>query len=177
MKPVIYVIFLSALFAVPAAHAEGNYAGILYGQVKSEDIDTDNLGFTIGTSADKGAGFEFFYAPTLNEDEISSGSLEADITIDTYGLLAFYKTDDDVFGGYLKFKGGIAVVDLEFDFGDDGKLDDDTSGLAYGIGIGIRTGRGALELNYLVLPEFDDFRGIDVDAEVDMFSISYLWDF
>lgn len=177
MKPNFFVILLTALFAMPAAQAEGSYAGIIYGQVTTEDVDTGNLGFVIGSSSDKGVGFEAFYAPTIDEDEISAGPFDGDITIDTYGILVYYKTDNDAFDGYLKFKGGLAVVDLEFDFGNAGSLDDDTSGFAYGIAIGTRIGNGGLEISYLVLPEFDEFEGIDLDAEVDMFSISYQWDF
>ena len=177
MKPNLFVILLIALFAMPTAHAEGTYAGVIFGQVESEDIKTDNLGFVIGSSPDKGAGFEFFYAPTISEDEVSAGPFDADITIDTYGILVYYKTGTDDFDGYLKVKAGIAVVDLEFDFENLGSIDDDTSGLAYGIAFGTRIGSGALEFTYLILPEFDDFQGIEIDANVDMFGISYQWDF
>ncbi|HUV20601.1 MAG TPA: hypothetical protein VMZ32_02340 [Gammaproteobacteria bacterium] len=90
-------------------------------------------------------------------------------------MLVYYKTGTDDFNGYLKIKGGIAKVDLEFDFDDIGSIDDDTSGLAYGIAFGMSTASGALEITYLVLPEFDAFQDIEVDAEVDMLAISYLW--
>ncbi len=170
-------ILLIALFAMPTALAEGTYAGIIYGQAKSEEIETGNLGFVIGRSPDKGGGFEFFYAPTIAEDDVSAGPFSADITIDTYGILAYYKTGTDDFDSYLKIKGGVAVVDLEFDFDDIGSIDDDTAGFTYGIAFGFQMGSGALEMSYLILPEFDDFQGVEVDAEVDMFSIAYQWDF
>ena len=145
------VILLIAAFVMPAARAEGTYAAIGYGQLKSEDIETGNIGLVIGSSPNKGVGFEFFYAPT--------------------------KTATDDFNGYFKIKGGVAVVDLEFDFGDIGSIDDDTSGLAYGFTFGTQIGSGALEITYLILPEFDDFDGIEVDAEVNLFGIFYLWNF
>ncbi|MCP4982833.1 MAG: porin family protein [Gammaproteobacteria bacterium] len=170
-------ILLIALFAMPMAQAEGTYMGIGYGRAKSEDIETGNLGFVIGRSPDKGAGFEFFYAPTIVEDDISSGPLSADITVDSYGILVYYKTGTDDFDGYLKIKGGVAVVDLEFDFDGIGSIDDDTSGFTYGIALGFQMGSGALEISYLILPDFDDFQGIEVDAEVGMFSITYQWNF
>ncbi len=168
---------LCAQFVIPTASADNTYFGLLYGQATSEDIDTENLGIQFGRSPDKGVGFEFFYAPTIDEDEISAGPISADISLDTFGLLVHYKTGADDFGGYIKLSGGVAVVDLEFDFGDLGTLDDDTSGFAYGLAIGTRLGQGALELSYLILPDFDEFEDIDVDAEVDIFSISYLYYF
>ncbi len=170
-------ILLIALFTISTAQARGIYAGIIYGQAESEEIETGNLGLVIGRSPDKGAGFEFFYAPTIDEDEISEAPLSADITIDTYGILVYYKTGTDDFDTYLKLQGGIAVIDIEFDFGDIGSIDDDTSGFAYGIAFGIQMDSGALEITYLVLPDFDDFQGIEVDAEVDLIGISYRWDF
>jgi hypothetical protein len=153
--------------------AEGTYAGIGYVQLRSEDLDTDNLSLVIGKSPDRGLGFEFFYAPTYSKDDLFLDPLDVDVTIDAYGLLAFYRTASDDFNGYLKPRAGFARVDLEFDFGDPGSLDDDTSGLAYGITFGTEIGSGALEFTYLVLPEFDDFQGVEVDAEVDMMGIFY----
>ena len=83
----------------------------------------------------------------------------------------------DDFGGYVKLKGGVARVNLEFDFDDLGSVDDDTSGFAYGLTFGTRIGGGNLEFSYVVLPEFDEFQGIEVDADVDMLGIYYLWEF
>jgi hypothetical protein len=174
--------FLSSLIVIglltsPVIHATGNYAGIAYGQVESEDLETGNLGFIIGRSSEKGLGFEFFYMTTVSEDSISSGPFSADVSIDTYGIFGVYRSAIDVYSTYFKARAGLAIVDLEFDFGDLGSIDDDTSGFAFGIAIGHRIGNGGLEFAYTVLPEFDDFDGIEVDAEVDMLSLSYYWDF
>ena len=171
----LVALLLMASFAAPAARAEATYAGISYARAESEDLETGNAGLVIGRSPAKGMGVEAFYLVTIDEDEVSAGRLDADVTIDTYGLFVTYKTGTDDFNGYLKFKGGVAVVDLEFDFGEAGSLDDDTSGFAYGISFGALVGNGALEFSYLILPEFDDFRGIDVDAEVDLLGITYQW--
>ena len=168
-------VILTALFALSEARAAGAYAGIGFARLSSEDLDTDNLGLVVGNSRDRGPGLEFFYAPTYSKDNFSVDPFDAEVTIDAYGLLAYYKTASDDFNGYLKLKAGIARVDLEFDFGDIGSIDDDTSGLAYGISLGTQIGNGALEFTYLLLPEFDDFQGIEVDAEVDMMGIFYQW--
>lgn len=170
-------LLLTAQLAATAAHAEGAYAGIGYAQLTSEDVETENISLVVGTSPDRGLGFEFFYAPTYSEDDISADPFDVEATIDVYGILVYYKSASDDFNTYIKLKAGMAKVDLEFDFGDLGSLDDDTSGLAYGFAFGTRIGDGALELSYLVLPEFDDFQDIEVDAEVDMLGISYHYEF
>lgn len=174
-KNLIALILLSFVASVTAAETEQqNYVGILYGQVESEDVETGNIGFVLGSTLEQGFGFEVFYTTTIDEDEISSGPVKADISTDTYGILATYKFGNKV---YFKVKGGYAVVDLEFDFDGFGSIDDDTSDFAYGVAVGAQFDTGSLELNYLVLPEFDEFQGLDVDAEVDMISIGYNWDF
>ena len=171
------VLILGSLLAATAARAEGLYAGFGYAQLTSEDVDTENLSIVVGTSRDRGPGFEFFYAPTYSEDDLSAGSFDVEVSIDTYGMLVYYKTASDDFNTYLKLKAGMARVELDFDFGDLGSVDDDTSGLAYGFSFGTEVGNGALEFSYLVLPEFDDFQGIEIDAEVDMMGIFYHWNF
>lgn len=177
MKLYMFGLLLVAAITAAPARAAGTYAGFIYGQVSSEEIDTENFGFVVGTAQEKGGGVEFFYTKTVAEDEFSLAPFDVEVTIDTYGLLAYYKTGTDDFDTYLKLQGGLAVVDLEFDFGAIGSIDDDTSGLAYGAAFGFRIGDGALEINYLVLPEFDDFEGIEIDAEVDFIGISYRWNF
>ena len=170
-------LLLAIQLAATAVRAEGVYAGLGYAQLTSDDLETENLSLVVGTSSKHGLGFEFFYAPTYSEDDFSAGPFDVEAAIDAYGMLVYYKTAADDFNTYLKLKAGMARVDLEFDLGDFGSLDDDTSGLAYGFSFGTRLGEGALEFSYLILPEFDDFQGIEVDAEVDMLGIFYHWDF
>jgi hypothetical protein len=177
MKTLLISLILTGLFFMPATYAQGNFAGVSYAQLESEDVETGNLVLAGGHITEKGIGFEVFYALTVSEDSLSTGPFSADITLDSFGILAVYKTPTDVYDTYLKVKGGFAKVDLEFDFGDIGKLSDNTSGFAFGIAIGTRVGPGALEFSYMVLPEFDEFEGLDIDAEVDMLSLGYLWDF
>jgi hypothetical protein len=166
-------LILTALLCTAEARAEGAYAGIGYAHLHSEDIETGNLSLVVGNSPKSGLGLEFFYAPTISKDSLKVDPYDADVTADAYGLLAYYKTASDDFNGYLKLKAGYARVDLELDFGDIGSLDDHTSGLAYGISFGTEIGNGALEFTYLILPQFNEFEGIDVDAEVDMTGIFY----
>ena len=177
MKTLLTGLILTGLFISAASYAQGNFLGVGYAQLESEDVETGNLVLAGGHISENGIGFEVFYALTLSEDSLSEGGLSADITLDSFGVLAVYKTPTDVYDTYLKVKGGFATVDLKFDFDNLGSISDDTSGLAFGIAVGTRLGPGALEFSYMVLPEFDDFKGIDVDAETDMISLGYLWDF
>jgi len=177
MKTLLTGLILIGLFISAATSAQGNFVGVGYAQLESEDVETGNLVLSGGHITEKGFGFEVFYALTVSEDSLSVGGFSADITLDSLGVLAVYKTPTDVYDTYLKVKGGFATVDLEFDFDELGSLSDNTSGLAFGIAVGTRLGPGALEFSYMVLPEFDEFEGIEVDAETNMLSLGYLWDF
>ena len=168
------ILLLLGLLATPLARAEGGYGGVLFAKLETEGSDTGNLGVQAGIREANGIGFEVFYAATVAKDSNSFSGFEFETSIDAYGLLGTYQTPGDT---YVKFKAGIAMVAIEFDLEDASSEDDDESGFAYGIGVGTAIGKGQLELNYLVLPEFEEFQGTDVDADVDMLSLSYLWDF
>lgn len=176
MKRQLVALLLSGMLAAPLAQAENTYAGVFYANVESDDIDvkTGNLGITVGSVPDSGGGFEFFYAFTVDEDEITGGGLTADVSTQVLGAFAMYKTPGDY---YAKFKAGIAYIDMEVDIDGFGSADDEATNLAYGITLGTRLGFGALELTYLVLPEIDEFEGIGIDAEFDMISLGYNWEF
>ena len=175
MKGKIILLLVTAAFTAPVTQAENQgYAGAFYGLVESEDVETGNLGILVGSSWNNGVGIEFMYSFTINEEELSEGPFTADVSIDTLGLYATYTAGEEF---YLRGKAGYAKVDLEFDFEGLGSIDDDTSDFSFGVSFGYRTTNGALELTYLVLPEFDDFQGIEVDADVDMLSIGYNFNF
>jgi len=44
-----------------------------------------------------------------------AGARRRDITLDSFGILAVYKTPTDVYDTYLKVRGGFAKVDAEVD--------------------------------------------------------------
>lgn len=166
----------------PLAGANSNYIGPFYGLVSVDDQDSgfevENglLGIAIGGISDSGLGFEVYYAAHLDEDEILVNGREvAEAAITTFGFFAVYRTPGQVF---LKLKGGLASSELEFELANDaGSIEDDAAGLAYGGALGVEIGKGSLELGYLVLPEFGDFEGLDFDADVDMVTLGYNWNF
>ena len=174
MKRSALILLLLGIFASPLLQAESSYGGILIGQIEADDIDTGNLGLMGGITASNGFGVEAFYASTVAKDSDSFAGFELETSIDAYGLLGTYQTSGDT---YVKFKAGLAIVQIEFDLENASGEDDDESGLAFGLGAGTKIGNGVIELNYLVLPEFEDFRNTSDDAEVDMISLSYLWNF
>ena len=169
MKRNLVVTLLAALLATPLAQAEGPYAGVLYGLVEYDDIETDNLGLVISYNWDNGVGFDFDFSKTLSEDSVSVNGLSGDASLDSWGLFATYRTAGKL---YLKGKLGYAVVDREFD--GDIDIDDSAAGFAYGIAGGMVFGDGALEVSYTILPDVD-FQGSDVDDDVNTLALRYHW--
>ena len=169
-------LLLIGLTLTPLVQADGTFAGVFYGQIESDDLDveTGNIGITVGKQADSGLGFEFLLALTADEDEIEGGGLSADVSTQVLGGFAVYKTPGDFFA---RFKAGIAHLELEVDIDGLGSADDEQTDLAYGISLGARLGYGTLELGYLVLPELEEFEDINIDAEFDMISLGYNWEF
>ena len=182
LKRNLCATLLVLLVTSPLLQADTNYAGPTYGQLSVDDqdtsfnVETGNLGLVIGGIADSGMGFELFYNFTVSENDIVVDGAEiAEATIISYGVLGVFKSPGQV---YVKGKAGFAVAELDFDIdGASGSFDDDASGIAYGVAVGVQIGTGALELTYLVLPEFKDFDGLDFDAKVSLINLGYHWNF
>ena len=163
----LFTLFLTGLLIAPTAQAEGNYAGTFLGQVMVEEIDAEpiNLGLLLGTSIGAGFGAEFLFSTTIDEDEV--GGL--DWSTSTYVALATYTLGGDL---YLRGKVGYGLINLKAEAGS-ARDDEDESDFVYGVGGGIKFGSHGVELNYLVLPEFEDLG----DLETDMVSIGYNYNF
>jgi len=176
MKRHLIASLLISFFSIPLAHAETVYLGALYGQVETDNATTDNVGIVIGGSQDPGSGFgvEFFYALTANDDSDTVSGQKINVSISTYGLFGVYKTASMP---YVKGEIGVAVVDVTLDIKGSEDRSDSESGFAYGVAVGAPVGNGNLELSYRVLPSINNFDGTDVDTDVDMIAISYLWNF
>lgn len=176
-----FILLLGSFVFSLAASAHSGYVAPFYGHItideRGSDFQVENgmLGIAAGRIGEAGLGFEIFYAAHLNDDVIRvDGEDIAKASITSLGLLAVYRTPGRLF---MKLKGGFATTGLRLDFDDLGKIDDDSSGLAYGGAVGYEIGSGALELGYLVLPEFDDFEGLDFDADIELITLGYHWNF
>jgi hypothetical protein len=182
LKRNLFAILLIGFTASTLVQAETTYVGLMYGQISVDDqdssfaVETDNVGIVLGGIADSGLGFELFYNLTISEDKISvNGEEVAEATMESYGVMIVYQTPGEL---YVKAKGGLAAVELDFDVsGASGSFDDGSTGVVYGAAVGYQIGNGALELSYLVLPEFNDFEGLDFDADVNLLSLGYNWNF
>ena len=181
LRKTAVAVLLGLLLAPATRAAETNYLGLMYGEVGLDDqnssfeVETGNAGIIAGGISDRGFGFEIFYAATTKEDQIFlDGDDIGDAKIDTFGIYAVYQFGSDLF---FRLKGGLAYADFELDIDGLGSFDNSTSGISYGGSVGVRIGPGVLEGTYLVLPEFDDFRAIDLEADIDLLSIAYLWEF
>lgn len=167
-------VLVFALIAAPQAPAEGPFAGISFGQVSIDDADTGNPGFVAGHSPAEGFGFEVFYLKGVSDDSASSSGFTGDVTLDTWGIFAVYKT-----GGEFYFKGkfGYGVVSMEADIDNGDDFRDSESDFAFGVAAGTRLGPGDLELAYTIIPVSGDFDDTDINADTDIIAVNYLWYF
>jgi opacity protein-like surface antigen len=187
MKRLLIVFLLLGYFssgAYAAELGEQKYVGVFYGEVDTEvdsgagdaDIENGNLGFVIGGQIESGPGIEFFYSDTIDEDETKTNLGKIRYDSQVWGLLGTYRFGDKY---YALLKAGYTFIDLKAKLSGvpSEKLNED--GLSYGIGFGIEVGKnGAVELNYLVLPEVTDrILGLDVEFDNELTSLGYNWYF
>lgn len=165
---------LASALVTPAAMATGPYGGLAFGQFSSEDIDTGNLGIALGSINESGLGYELFYSFSVIDDEQTSNGITTEADSDVIGLYVVYQTLGNV---YFKAKAGYGFANITFDIEDADSIDDSTDGFTYGLGGGISIGDGSLELTYYRFPDFEEFDGVDVDAEVEVINLTYLWSF
>jgi len=198
MKKYFIAMMLASILVSPMAAAEGTYGGLSLGQVRIDgdlDFETENLGIVLGDINASGFGFELFYSITVSDDSDSFGSIESSIETDTLGLFAVYQSKGDF---YFKAKAGYGMVFLKWDLidgQDTAKADDSYEGFSYGLSVGHMIGDGALELTYYRFPDLDDFAGleddiedalvgtpfegtdIDIDSDIEMLNLTYVWTF
>ncbi len=192
MKKHFIAAIIASLLISPMAIASGAYGGLSFGQVeisKDIEVDTGNLGLILGDINESGFGFEFLYSLTLLDDE--EGDIAAET--DTLGLFAVFQTPGDV---YFKAKAGYGIVNLKFDdFDNNDSVSDTSEGFSYGLALGTKIGDGRIELSYYRFADFDDYADIedqiedalvgsafegtdiDIEAEVEMINLSYIFTF
>lgn len=192
MRKNLTIVFLSLILLIPAvSHAARDYGtnraqaffgqvylGLKYGSITiAEDVpdsdgaDVRDLGFTFGKGINDNIAMEFAYNFTVTEDDTSAG----DISADSVGLYLVGKTTGKV---YFKGRLGYTRLTLERNLGS-GSFDHNAYGMAYGVGLGVRVGPGAIEAEYTVLPDIDNsgFVGAPIEVESDFLSIAYVWGF
>jgi hypothetical protein len=183
MKQLLIVLLLLGYFSSGAQareSAEDNsltYFGVSASQVENEDIENYNYGIVLGGSIDKGLGAELFYSNTFDGERVeTTGFPDVDYSTQIYGLLGTYRIGTKF---YTRLKLGYASVDVRADVAGGGTEDFDEAGWSYGIGVGLEVGKsGAVELNYLVLPDIEVTIGNEFETvNNDLISIGYNWYF
>jgi hypothetical protein len=176
MKKQLIAMILALMLVTPPAAAERTYGGLSVGQVAIGDIDTGNLGITFGSIAENGFGLELFFSLNVIDQDEKSGGSTYKAEADTIGLFLVYQTPGSV---YFKGRAGYGIVNLTFDLDDDGaSVNDNVTGLSYGVAGGMMIGDGALELTYYWFPDFDDYADLNIDNQhVNMINLTYFWHF
>ncbi len=183
MKQLVIVLLLLGYFSSGAQAKEGDedgnltYFGVSASQVETDDIENNNFGIVLGGSSEAGPGAELFYSDTFDGERVkTTGFPDVDYSTQVWGLLGTYRFGTEV---YARLKFGYASVDVRADVAGSGTETFDEGGWSYGIGVGIEVGKsGAVELNYLVLPEIDLTIGDQFETvDSDLVSLSYNWYF
>jgi len=180
MKKYFIAMILASALTSPVAMAENSsYGGLTIGQIDVDedfDIDTGNIGIVLGSIFDYGLGMELFYSFSVIDHDETVNGIDFSADTDIAALYALYKTPGDI---YLKAKAGYAWVNVKFsaEDGELGSADDSTAGFSYGLAGGWAVDKGAVELSYLWLPEFSEYDGVDVEGNIDMWNITFLWSF
>jgi len=158
------------------------YLGVKYGVFKSEqnvgpkdryDVEMDNLGFVFGGEINDILALEFDYSQTVSADKEESGGSTSKASVDSIGLFLVAKSRGDVY-----VRGRVGYTKIEIDISDFGT--DRIYGLAYGIGAGIKVGKGAaFEIEYTVFPETDEFFGVPIAGEIEneFLTVGFVWFF
>jgi hypothetical protein len=182
MKQLLIVLLLLGYFSSGAQAAEDTdrgYVGVFYGELDSGDGDVENknLGFVLGGSMESGPGVEFFYSDTVDKDESKfTGSADIRYSTQAWGLLGTYRIGTKY---YARLKAGYTFIDVTGQVSGEGSEKFKEEGASYGIGFGIEVGNnGAVELNYLVLPDIELSSGDEFfDVENELISLGYNWYF
>mgnify|MGYP001811614489 FL=1 len=200
MRTNIAVVVLSLLFLIPATgnaasqYGESSrslypgkvYLGIKYGSLRAQDLlifnpvtgmdqeedsDIGTMGFVAGGSINDLLSMEFEYNYTVSKDYF--GSLPAKLEGGGWGLYLAAKTQGDLY-----FKGRLGYTQTEFDGSDGSSSGSITNyGVAGGVGVGLKLGPGALEIEYTVFPKIDRILGeeLDDDLDSDLITIGYIF--
>ena len=156
------------------------YLGVKYGVFKTEqtvgpyEVEMDNLGFVFGGEINEILALEFEYTQTVSADKEEFGGSTAKQTVDTLGFFLVAKSKGDV---YARGRVGYTRIEHEIRFMGEGDSDN-IYGVAYGIGAGMKIGKGAaIEIEYTVYPETDEFFGIQVagDIENEFLTLGFVW--
>lgn len=139
----IYVLVIAVILPV-AAIAEEFYVGMDLGKLKFDQVflaDAENFGLTAGYNW-KNWGIE----GVLNFNETKSDMFGGDQVIKMYHLYGIYQTAGQY---YLKAKIGLTNERYAIDNGEGQEVFDDVhSGVARGIGVGVRYRSVKSELEY-----------------------------
>jgi hypothetical protein len=148
MKKILIAFGLAAAMLSSAAMAQ-NMNGLMFGGTvglaKPHGSDNDS-GMTIGARIGQPIQGSFSWEADLNlgivDGEVGTNN---DWNINSVAGYGVYRTDGDI---HLKAKLGVAYWD------DD--LDHDTS-LSAGIGVGVRLGRGIMDIEYTQINDYTDY--------------------
>lgn len=160
------------------------YLGIKLGTYSVEQnvsgsipFEADSMGFTFGGDINDYLALEFAYTHTVSADKTDDGSGSiARFSVNTLGFFLVAKSEGDL---YVRGRVGYTRAGQKLDYLGQNPSDN-VYGVAYGIGAGYKLSRdAAIEIEYTVFPETDDFFGVPIvgEMESDLVTVGFTWSY
>jgi len=162
----LFIISIGCCFLTSPAYARNWNLGVKLpyvepdGSITSGSDNADNIGLSLGYQwpISLGAiGLEADYTTSFLEgsEDIDGIPINEAFFIDTLGAHATYKTPRFAtnLGIYSKFKAGVTYYKVT----NTGSLNEEEADLSLGIGVGLKLGQVAFEIDYTTFNDFDMF--------------------
>ena len=167
MKKISQLLFTGLLVAVSLgvnAQDKTGYFGLKIGPMMIDDIgfgnfsDPTNIGLVYAHISDDGYGFEAEFTTSMSDGEFSFFGSTAEVSIQTIGFYGAFRSTGDT---YFKAKAGFINESVDFDnVPFVGNISEDDTGASFGLGLGLNTGSGKLEIEYTIIEEDVNFLSI-----------------
>ncbi len=162
----LIVISIGCCFLTSPAYA-GNWSfgvKVAYiepdGSLISGSDDADNFGVVLGYEWPRSFGAigleaDYTFSFLEGSEDVEGIPINEAFFIDTLGAHATYKTPGLAtnLGIYSKFKAGVTYYKVT----NTGFLDEEEADFSFGVGVGLKVGQAALEIDYTTYNDFDMF--------------------
>ena len=162
----LFIISIGCCFLTSPAYARNWNLGVKLayiepdGSLVSGSDNADNIGFSLGYQwpLSFGAiGLEADYTTSFLDGsvDIDGVPINEAFFIDTLGAHATYKTPGYAtnLGIYAKFRAGVTSYEVT----NTGFLNEEETDFSFGVGVGLKLGQVALEIDYTTYNDFDMF--------------------
>ena len=188
-KVLLFSVMICILISSSFVFGDGNvaktgYWGLQYADVETslneggQTFDFKNINLNFGYRYSEILTFEFMITGNVSDerDDIMSSIIgqQVNAELNGYGLFALVQTPGKF---YVKARAGLAVSRFVYTASGYEDEDEKDSGFSYGIGAGVRVGKGNLEIEYIEMPTVDDPLFSKSSYDTSMITVGFTHDF